>query len=185
MKVRRVVTGYSPEGRSIVINDTREEGTSAILFPGMEIHQLWGADAIPTVPDAGYGPSFVNYYPPTGGFRFGLFTVPPASDVGLTETELLRGRTELQQKWPDMLAVIDADDPRMHRTDTVDFAYVISGEVWLELDDGKMTRLSAGDTVIQNGTRHAWRNLGSEPCRLLFCLVGAQRNSDQKDDNGV
>jgi len=175
MKVRRVVTGHSPEGRSIVSSDTCREGTTAILFPGMEIHQLWGADAIPTVPDDGSGPSFVNYYPSAGGFRFGLFTVPPATDTRLTEAEMERGRTELQQKWPDMLAVIDPDDPRMHRTDTVDFAYVISGEVWLELDDGKLTYLRAGDTVIQTGTRHAWRNQGSEPCHLLFCLVGARR----------
>ena len=55
----------------------------------------------------------------------------------------------------------------------------------LELDDGKMTHLRAGDTVIQTGTRHAWRNQGSEPCRLLFCLVGARRVAGQGDRNGV
>ena len=175
MKVRRVVTGHNAEGKSIVASDTGEEGTTALLFPGMDIHMLWGADAIPTVPGDNAEPSCVNYYPAAGGFRFGLFTVPPATDIELTEDEMQRGRAELEAKWPDMLAVIDPDDPRMHRTDTVDFAYVISGEVWLELDDGRETHLRAGDTVIQNGTRHAWRNKTQDACQLLFCLVGARR----------
>ena len=63
----------------------------------------------------------------------------------------------------------------MHTSDTIDFEYVLSGEVWLELDDGKEVHLRAGDTVVQNGTRHAWRNKGTEPCRLVFCLIGARR----------
>ena len=52
---------------------------------------------------------------------------------------------------------------------------VISGEVWLELDDGVEVHLRQGDTIVQNGTRHAWRNKSSEPCRLVTILVGAHR----------
>ena len=63
----------------------------------------------------------------------------------------------------------------MLTTITIDFEYVISGEVWLELDDGKEVHLRAGDTVVQNGTRHAWRNKGSKPCRLVLCQIGVQR----------
>ena len=66
-------------------------------------------------------------------------------------------------------------NPGMHATDTVDFEYIISGEVWLELDDGVEVHLRAGDTLVQNGTRHAWHNRGTEPCRLLVILVGAHR----------
>jgi quercetin dioxygenase-like cupin family protein len=57
------------------------------------------------------------------------------------------------------------------------FEYVLSGEVWLELDDGKEVHLRAGDVVVQNGTRHAWRNKNTEPCRLVICLIGANRRS--------
>jgi quercetin dioxygenase-like cupin family protein len=62
----------------------------------------------------------------------------------------------------------------MHRTDTVDYQYVVSGEVWLELDDAKEVLLRAGDTIIQNGTRHAWHNRTNTPCQMVFCLIGAQ-----------
>ena len=64
----------------------------------------------------------------------------------------------------------------MHTTDTIDFKYVISGEVWLELDDGVEVHLKAGDTLVQNGTRHAWPNKGSEPCRMVGFVVGAHRS---------
>jgi len=68
----------------------------------------------------------------------------------------------------------------MHVSDTIDFEYIISGEVVLELDDGVEVRLRAGDTLVQNGTRHAWRNRGSEPCRMVCCLIGAHRMGPRK-----
>ena len=52
---------------------------------------------------------------------------------------------------------------------------VQAGEVWLELDEGTMVHLRAGDTVVQNGTRHAWRNRGSEPCQIVVFMVGVPR----------
>ncbi|HXY21555.1 MAG TPA: cupin domain-containing protein [Burkholderiaceae bacterium] len=57
----------------------------------------------------------------------------------------------------------------------MDFDYVIEGEVTLELDDGKEVLLRAGDSVVQNGTRHRWRNESSRPVRVLACLIGARR----------
>jgi quercetin dioxygenase-like cupin family protein len=63
----------------------------------------------------------------------------------------------------------------MHTTSTIDFEVVLEGEVWLELDDGKEVHLKPGDTVVQNGTRHAWRNHGTVPARLAVFLIGAPR----------
>ena len=63
----------------------------------------------------------------------------------------------------------------MHTTDTVDFDVIVSGEAYLELDDGAEVLLKAGDCVIQNGTRHAWRNRSSEKCVIAVTLVGADR----------
>jgi quercetin dioxygenase-like cupin family protein len=82
---------------------------------------------------------------------------------------------ECEERLPGLLGHMENDSPGMHTTDTIDFEYVISGEVWLELDDGKEVHLRPGDTVVQNGTRHAWRNKGSEPCRMAVCMVGARR----------
>jgi quercetin dioxygenase-like cupin family protein len=53
--------------------------------------------------------------------------------------------------------------------------FVLAGQVWLELDDGQLTRVRAGDTVVQNGTRHAWRNLSTEPVTLAVVQVGMAR----------
>jgi quercetin dioxygenase-like cupin family protein len=82
---------------------------------------------------------------------------------------------EIEDKSPGVAALLEADNPGMHTSETIDFEYVLSGEVWLELDDGQEVHLQAGDTVVQNGTRHAWRNKGTEPCRVVFCLMGAHR----------
>jgi quercetin dioxygenase-like cupin family protein len=82
---------------------------------------------------------------------------------------------ELRQKLPGMMEVLEMDHPGMHTTDTVDFDVVISGEVYLELDDGAEVLLTAGDCVIQNGTRHAWHNRSSEKCVVAVTLVGAER----------
>lgn len=63
----------------------------------------------------------------------------------------------------------------MHTTDTIDYDIILSGEIWLELDDGAKVHLKPGDCVIQNGTRHAWRSEGSEPCYMASVLIGAER----------
>jgi quercetin dioxygenase-like cupin family protein len=70
---------------------------------------------------------------------------------------------------------MEPDNPGMHTTVTIDFEYVISGRVVLELDDGATVELGPGDTVVQNGTRHAWRNPFDEPVTLLVVLVGATK----------
>ena len=72
---------------------------------------------------------------------------------------------------------MEPENPGMHTTDTVDIDVVISGEVDLELDDGKTVHLRAGDCVIQNGTRHAWHNRTSEPVVLFVTLLGAARRA--------
>jgi quercetin dioxygenase-like cupin family protein len=61
----------------------------------------------------------------------------------------------------------------MHRTETLDYGIVLSGECDLELDDGKMLRVSQGDIVVQRGTMHAWVNNGTQPCVFVFVLIDA------------
>jgi quercetin dioxygenase-like cupin family protein len=57
----------------------------------------------------------------------------------------------------------------------VDYGIVLEGEVWLELDDGEQVHLKAHDVVVQNGTRHAWRNKSDKPVKIAFTIVGARR----------
>jgi quercetin dioxygenase-like cupin family protein len=67
-----------------------------------------------------------------------------------------------------------AYDPAMHQTNTVDYAVVYDGEIWLELDEAKTIHLERGNVVVQNGTLHAWRNKGTKPVAMLFFLSGAR-----------
>lgn len=175
MRVRRVVTGHTAEGKATVASDMNVEGTTVALAPGMEIHRLWGGEEAPSFPDDGSVPSFFKYFPAVGGFRFGLFTVPPAIEGDSSNIDMESAMAEMEEKLPGLAAHLEPQDPDMHTSNTVDFVYIISGEVRLELDNGEEVHLRAGDTVVQNGTRHAWRNNNNEPCRMLFCLVGANR----------
>ena len=175
MKIRRVVTGHTPDGKATVASDTEVEATTVALLPGVEFHRLWGADNAPTFPDDGSPYPAVTYFPPLGGFRFGLFTVPPTTVMPSPPADMMAALQEAEEKLPGAMAYMEPAHPGMHTTDTIDFEYVLSGEVWLELDDGVEVHLRAGDTVVQNGTRHAWRNKSSEPCQMVLVLIGAHR----------
>jgi mannose-6-phosphate isomerase-like protein (cupin superfamily) len=177
MKVRRVVTGHTAAGKATVASDSEVDAITLDLMPATEFCRLWGADEAPTLPNAGSPPTAPAYFPPVGGFRFGVFTLAPDSVAAPKDLDVQLALAEVEHKLPGLLAHLEADNPGMHTTDSIDFEYVLSGEVWLELDDGKEVHLRSGDTVVQNGTRHAWRNKGTEPCRLLFCLIGAHRCS--------
>jgi hypothetical protein len=74
---------------------------------------------------------------------------------------------------PGAMAAMEADAPGTHTTDGFDYVLVVSGEATLEPDDGEQTVLRAGDVVVQNGTRHAWRNHGTEPCTIVGVAIGA------------
>jgi mannose-6-phosphate isomerase-like protein (cupin superfamily) len=175
MKIRRVVTGHSPEGKAVFASDQEVEPVRLDKLQGNEFHRLWGADGVSVFPDDGSPPSMPLWFPKVGGFRFAMFTVPPSSTTtpeGVTPDEI---SAELDQKLPGLADHMEPDAPGMHTTDTIDFEYVVSGRVVLELDDGASVELGPGDTVVQNGTRHAWRNPYSEPCRMVVCLIGAER----------
>ena len=64
--------------------------------------------------------------------------------------------------------------PRNHRTDSIDYAVVISGEIDMELDDGVIVKLKAGDVLVQRGTIHNWVNRGTEDCVIAFVLISAK-----------
>ena len=63
--------------------------------------------------------------------------------------------------------------PRVHRTDSIDYAVVMSGEIDMEFDDS-VVHLKAGDVLVQRGTIHNWINRGSEPCTIAFILIDAK-----------
>jgi mannose-6-phosphate isomerase-like protein (cupin superfamily) len=73
---------------------------------------------------------------------------------------------------------MEADNPGMHTSDTIDFEVVLSGEIGLELDDGVEKVLRAGDCVVQNGTRHRWHNRGTDRAMFVSILIGSNPRPD-------
>lgn len=177
MGIRRVVTGHDQDGRSVFASDEEVEAITVDIVPGMEFFRLWGSDETCTFPDTGAPRSSVQYFPPVGGFRFGLFTVPPDTTTMIEDLDIEAALGEIENKLPGMASHLEPEHPGMHTTATVDYEYVVSGRVVLELDDGATRELGPGDTVIQNGTRHAWRNPFDETCVLVVVLVGADHQA--------
>lgn len=171
MGTRRVVTGHR-DGKAVFVSDEAVEPVTLDLLPGFEFLRLWGADELPRFPDDGSPPPARDYFPPVGGFRFGTFTVAPESLVAPGDIDIEAALAQMEEALPGMAGHMEPDAPGMHTTATVDFEFVVSGRVVLELDDGATVELGPGDTVIQNGTRHAWRNPFDEPARMVVVLVG-------------
>ena len=175
MKVRRVVTGQQADGKSVFVSDEEVEPVTVSLLPGAEFHRLWGDDETPKLPTDGTPPSQHAYFPRAGGFRWGFFTLPPSSQQTVEGIDFEAAMQEFEEKLPGLAGHMEPDQPGMHTTDTVDFEVVLSGEVVLELDDGAEVTLKAGDTVVQNGTRHAWHNRGDVPAVIAVGIIGAHR----------
>lgn len=173
MGIRRVVTGHNAEGKAVFASDEEVEPATLALVPGAEFFQLWGSDHTGTFPDDGSRPDAPAYFPPVGGFRFGLFTIPPDSTMNIDTIDVEAALAEMMEKLPGMAEHMEPDNPGMHTTATIDYEYVVSGRDVLELDDGETRELGPGDTVVQNGTRHAWRNPFDETCVLVVVLIGA------------
>lgn len=174
--IRRVVTGHDGTGKAVFASDERVQPITLALLPGAEFYRLWGADVPPRFPDDGSAPANHAYFPPVGGFRFGLFTVAPNSMSTLEDHDMEAAFRELDEKLPGVAEHLEPDHPGMHTTASIDYEYVVSGRCVLELDDRATRELGPGDTVIQNGTRHAWRNPYEEPCVMVVVLVGVQND---------
>lgn len=177
MGTRRVVTGHDSNGKAVFASDEEVPPITLALLPGTEFHRLWGADSTRTFPDDGSAPSAVQYFPPVGGFRFGLFSVAPETVLDPATIDLEAALVEVAEKLPGLGEHMEPDNPGMHTTATIDYEFIVSGRVILELDDGETRELGPGDTVIQNGTRHAWRNPFDEPCVLVVVLIGAEHTA--------
>jgi mannose-6-phosphate isomerase-like protein (cupin superfamily) len=171
-KVRRVVTGTSEGGKSIVAVDESLEAVTVAALPGYGWHRLWGFDTPSADRSQGIVQHGLSHFPPATGMRFTLFTVPPAATARPAPTR--EQRLELEAKLPGRAAHMESDQGGMHRTPTIDLVYVVRGTITLELDDGVTVDLAEGDAIVQRGTRHAWRNTSAQPCTMLVVLLGTE-----------
>lgn len=175
MGYRRVITAHSPEGKAIVAADAEVEPITSELFPGLELRKFWGGDEAPTYPDDGSAPNSPTWFPPRGGFRFIQFTLGPETSPAPTGVDQEAAAVAFDRQAPGLLATMDPESPGFHRSDTLDVMHIVSGSAVCVLDNEVEVSLNAGDTIVQSGTRHAWRNQGSEPCHMVGMIIGAHR----------
>ena len=177
MSVRRVVTG-KVGGKSKIISDggTRR-GKAFKNIPGQSAALVWSTAAVPAAPVDGTDvvTEKSNYVPQVPG-ETRLMIVEFAPDSVMTTIDPGAAFGEFAEHVPDLAAAMEPDSPGMHTTQTVDYGIVLDGEVWLELDDGQQVHLKPHDIIIQNGTRHAWRNRGDKPVKVAFVLIGAKKS---------
>jgi mannose-6-phosphate isomerase-like protein (cupin superfamily) len=173
MNIRRVVTGHDHSGRSVFASDDEVDGLTLDILPGWEFFDMWGADATPTVPDAGEKPTAPAYFPAAEGFRFSFSVIPPKDTPPQAGVDPEEALATVNAALPGMMDHLEPDG--FHTTDTVDMEIILKGEVTLVLDDGQEKLLRPGDTVVQNGTRHVWRVDGPEPCLMAVFMIGAHR----------
>jgi mannose-6-phosphate isomerase-like protein (cupin superfamily) len=176
MQRRRVVTATTSDGAAVFASDEQIEPVTVALIPGGEFHAIWGADRPVALPLDGDPARTADWFPPPDGFRVAFVTIPPQTSGNSADLDLDAAIAELQHKLPGMAETLDPENPGMHTTDTVDFGVVLSGSVWLELNESDQLELRAGDCIVQNGTRHAWRNRSREPCVMAVAIIGATRS---------
>jgi quercetin dioxygenase-like cupin family protein len=149
LEVRRIVTGHDAKGKAVVASDERLK--AAVRRPYISGCEIWSSDKMPvdnsTEAAAAQRAGFVKRY----------------NYVGTGQGTVVR-ITELEAGGPKF----------MHRTETLDYAILLSGACDLDLDDGKVLHLTAGDVVVQRGTMHAWVNHGPAPAVFAFILIDAQ-----------
>lgn len=173
--MRVVATGHAADGSEVVARDVVIEPITVALIPGAEFVGLWGSDTATTLPNDGGRPGYATWFPPATGYRVEEITLPPNSTHPSANLGSRANVAEVERKLPGLIGHMDPKHPGMHRTDTIDFNYVLAGRCVVELADGKRIELAAGDSLVMNGTRHAWHVPYPEPCRLLTFSVGAIR----------
>ncbi len=173
--VRRIVTG-TRAGKSVVVSDGPVSNTHDFTsVPGFQTTLAWQLPAAPAVPDDGIDPvaTVSNLLPGVGGSSLIIVQFPPDSVMERADFNAQAAGAEYAAYLPGLVDTFDPDGSGMHQTQTVDYDLILAGELWLELDDGEVRHLQAGDIVIQNGTRHAWRNRSQQVAIMAAVLLGA------------
>src|ERR1700748_403404 len=150
MNVRRIVTGHDASGTALVKTDEQLTAVSRGVGANISGCEIWSTDRMPVD----------NSAAAAGAQRAGL--VKHNNYVGNGQ-----GSTFRINEWAPGHARFT------HRTETMDYAIVLSGEIDCELENGEAVHLQSGDVVIQRGTIHTWVNKGSAPAATASILVDA------------
>jgi hypothetical protein len=139
---------------------------------------VWATSAAPTLPHDGVDPTvdIKCFVPAPGETRLLVVTFPPDTVFSAAD---FNGQAAFEENLAISPGLAERFGPDgMHETPTVDYGILLDGELWLELDNAQQTRLKPFDIVVQNGTRHAWRNKSDRPATVAFVLIGARKAAE-------
>jgi hypothetical protein len=168
--IRRVVTGHDDAGKAIVESDGPAPNVRVREGAGFVSTLLWVTDETPALGSlrVDRADRTIGTAPPPNGTILRVVDFPPVTPQAesVSQKDLLRAMG------------VDAHDadgtkvrhPYMHRTKSIDYGIILSGEIDMLLDDCEV-HLKAGDVVIQQGTNHAWVNRSDGFCRIAFVLI--------------
>ena len=159
-EVRRVVTALDANGRAVPLTSLRSPNPAG---------EMWVTSQYP--PDYSWkedrAKTKVGLIPPANGTIFRIVDFPPMK-ADVEKMDLNTMMKVVGDHAPAKGAPVR--HPMMHRTRSLDYAIIMSGEIDMLLDDGEV-HLKAGDVVVQQATNHAWVNRGKEVCRIAFILM--------------
>ncbi|MES2260973.1 MAG: cupin domain-containing protein [Pseudomonadota bacterium] len=172
--IHRIVTGHDASGKAIVSSHGPLPTVVELsAIPGTVFHEVWSTERTPASVDNGTDPTLgaLTLSPPCGGTRIRFVDIPPDTPDYLENGagRMLDAFSQIGDAAASTVSV-NSPHPLMHRTESVDYGIVISGELTLVLDDSEV-QLQVGNVVVQRGTNHAWANRSDRPCRMLFVLV--------------
>jgi hypothetical protein len=169
-KVRRIVTAVNDLGRSYILSDQE--------FPSGEVDPQQGARVGLWVTDRPRPSNRGTHDPVPDGV---IFKTPPEhragtviriSDVppdGVRHVD----QAEMNRRGAQTDPARSAVHPNFHKTDTIDYAICLEGEIYAVMDEGEVL-MKAGDVLIQRGTWHAWSNRSGKMARMCYVLIDAE-----------
>jgi hypothetical protein len=167
--IRRVVTGLDANNHAVVLFDSKIPLKAD--SPVISSTNFWITDQTPPAmskEDTANRPIGVS--PPDNGTKFRIVEFAPLDAATLAKLPpemLMKGVNHPPAKG------IPVKHPMMHRTRTLDYAMILSGEIDMMLDDTSV-HLKQGDVIVQQATNHGWVNHGTQPCRILFVLMDSK-----------
>ena len=167
--IRRVVTGLDERNHAVVLFDSHISLKQD--SPVISSTNFWITDSTPpslSKQDTANRPIGVS--PPDNGTKFRLVEFAPldsATEAKLPPEMIMKGVNHPPEKG------IPVKHPMMHRTRTLDYAVILSGEIDMMLDDTSV-HLKQGDVIVQQATNHGWVNHSAQPCRILFVLMDSK-----------
>lgn len=172
--VRRIVTGHDEFGKSVLMMDGPPAKVRDNLpQKGLVFYELWTTGQAPSEINRSGDPTLgenAALHPPAGGTVLRIVDIPPEPKG----ESLAQGQADALFSSVGLTAARSAHSqsrhPLMHRTETIDYGIVLSGEIVLVLDDIEV-HAKAGDVIVQCGAIHAWANRGDRLCRMAFVLI--------------